>query len=276
MNAFKDQDASNKEWRNRQRTLVLCARGVNSRFRHLMSDMLELLPHGKKENKVERKIAKDVIDELCFQRSCNNCIYFEQRKKHDFYLWLMKSPKGPSIRFAVQNLHTSDEMKLTGNCLKFSRPLLSFDQSFDTTPFLQLAKEMLTQAFNTPKNHPKSKPFIDHVLSFSYYDGRIWFRNYQVVNQHEEKFTEQDDVEKLMLIEIGPRFCLQPIKALDGTMSGEALWQNSEYITPSKLRSRKYEQFVKRRDAKEGRKEYRKKIEKGGKDPDGYLQDAFQ
>jgi len=66
-----------------------------------MTDMLDLLPQGKKENKVERKIAKDVIDELCFERSCNNCLYFEQRKKSDFYLWLMKSPKGPSIKFAV-------------------------------------------------------------------------------------------------------------------------------------------------------------------------------
>ena len=69
-------------------------------------------------------------------------------------------------------------------------------------------KEMFIQAFNTPKNHPKSKPFIDHVISFNLYDGRIWFRNYQVVNQHEEKFTEKDDIEKLMLIEIGPRLCL--------------------------------------------------------------------
>jgi ribosome biogenesis protein BRX1 len=115
-------------------------------------------------------------------------------------------------------------LKLTGNCLKYSRPMLSFDQAFDTTPFLQLTKELLQQAFNTPKNHPKSKPFIDHVISFSYYDGRVWFRHYQIVNQHEEKFTAEDDIEKLMLIEIGPRFCLQPIKAFDGTMGGEALW----------------------------------------------------
>jgi ribosome biogenesis protein BRX1 len=67
-----------------------------------------------------------------------------------------------------------------------------------------------------------------------------------------------------MLIEIGPRFCLQPIKALDNTMGGEALWQNSQYITPSKLRSRKFEQFVKRREAKEGRKVYKDKVTKGG------------
>jgi len=150
-----------------------------------------------------------------------------------------------------------DELKLSGNCLKYSRPLLSFDASFNSAPHLQLMKEMLHQAFNTPKNHPKSKPFIDHVLSFNYYGDRVWFRVYQIVNQHEEKFTEADDIEKLTLIEIGPRFCLQPIKIFQGVMSGEALWQNSAYVTPGKLRSKKYDQFVRRRDEKEARKGYK-------------------
>jgi ribosome biogenesis protein BRX1 len=55
----------------------------------------------------------------------------------------MKSPEGPSIKFSVQNIHTADELKMTGNCLKYSRPLLSFDSSFNAEPYLQLMKEML-------------------------------------------------------------------------------------------------------------------------------------
>ncbi len=66
LRAFKDADPMSKEWKNRQRTLVLCARGVNSRFRHLLNDLLSLLPQGKKESKIERKIAKDYINEICF------------------------------------------------------------------------------------------------------------------------------------------------------------------------------------------------------------------
>jgi len=89
-------------------------------------------------------------------------------------------------------------------------------------------------------HHPKSKPFIDHVFSFSFFNGRIWFRNYQVINEQEETFTEKDDIEKLSLIEIGPRFCLLPIKAFEGSMGGAALWQNEAYISPSKLRSKKF------------------------------------
>ena len=38
----------------------------------------------------------------------------------------------------------------------------------------------LLQIFSTPCYHPKSKPFIDHILSFSIEDNRIWFRNFQV------------------------------------------------------------------------------------------------
>ena len=80
---------------------MLCARGVNSRFRHLMNDLIDMLPHSKKESKIERKIAKDYINDLCYQRSCNNCIFLEARKQTDFFMWVMKSPEGPSIKFAV-------------------------------------------------------------------------------------------------------------------------------------------------------------------------------
>lgn len=66
-----------------------------------MNDLLDLLPHSKKEAKVERKIAKDVVDELCFERSCNNCVYLESRKQKDLFMWIMKSPNGPSVKFSV-------------------------------------------------------------------------------------------------------------------------------------------------------------------------------
>lgn len=114
------------------------------------------------------------------------------------------------------------------------------------------------------------------MLSFSYLDGKVWLRVYQVVNQHEEKFTEADDVERLTLIEIGPRCCLEPIKIFEGTMGGAALWQNAGYVTPGKLRSRKYDQFVKRRDQKTERKDYKEKVLRKGHDKDSYLQDAFK
>jgi hypothetical protein len=40
-----------------------------------------------------------------------------------------------------------DELKLTGNHLKGSRPVLSFDGAFDQEPHLQLLKELFTQVW---------------------------------------------------------------------------------------------------------------------------------
>lgn len=105
-----------------------------------------------------------------------------------------------------------EELKLTGNHLKGSRPLLTFSSNFDKDPHWKLLKEMITQVsilllfffflnryssfiilvfiyifileqiFGTPKEHRKSKPYHDHVFVFSIVDDHIWFRNYQVCN----------------------------------------------------------------------------------------------
>jgi len=76
-----------------------------------------------------------------------------------------------------------EELKFTGNCLKGSRALLSFDKSFETEPHLQLMKELFTQVFGTPYHYPRSQPFIDHVFTFTVLDNRIWFRNFQIMEE---------------------------------------------------------------------------------------------
>lgn len=63
-------------------------------------------------------------------------------------------------------------------------------------------------------------------------------------------FKSTDDISKLVLIEIGPRFTLTPIKAFEGSMGGDALWQNHLYVGPSKMRSKKYDTFLKKREGK--------------------------
>lgn len=76
-------------------------------------------------------------------------------------------------------------------------------------PLLQVMKELLQQMFVTPKGHPKSKPFFDHVISFSWCDNRIWLRNYQLIVALDKKQVKQEGV---TLVEVGPRLTLQPIK----------------------------------------------------------------
>ena len=42
-------------------------------------------------------------------------------------------------------VHTMEELRLSGNHLKGSRPVLSFDKTFDEQPHYRLTKELLKQ-----------------------------------------------------------------------------------------------------------------------------------
>lgn len=220
----EDIPKAQTKWTNKERVLVFSSRGISYRGRHLMNDMRTLMPHAKSESKMDKKDQLFVINEMCEMRNCSKCIYLEAKKKQDLYMWLSNVPRGPSAKFLVENLHTMSELKMTGNCLKGSRPLLSFDQEFDKESHWSLLKELLIQTFSTPNHHPKSQPFFDHVYTFSIADNRIWFRNYQIL--------EEDG----SLAEIGPRFVLNPIRIFEGSFGGPTLFQNPHYVSPNDLR----------------------------------------
>ncbi|XP_052690056.1 ribosome biogenesis protein BRX1 homolog [Crassostrea angulata] len=220
----EDIPKTQTKWTNKERVLVFSSRGISYRGRHLMNDMRTLMPHAKSESKMDKKDQLFVINEMCEMRNCSKCIYLEAKKKQDLYMWLSNVPRGPSAKFLVENLHTMSELKMTGNCLKGSRPLLSFDQEFDKEAHWSLIKELLIQTFSTPNHHPKSQPFFDHVYTFSIADNRIWFRNYQIL--------EEDG----SLAEIGPRFVLNPIRIFEGSFGGPTLFQNPHYVSPNDLR----------------------------------------
>lgn len=200
-----------------------------------MEDLLKLLPHAKKEPKLDTKQELHNATEIAELRSCDTILLFESRKKQDLYLWIAKSPFGPSIKFHVANLHTMKELSFPGNNLMFSRALLTFDAEFEKSPMLQLIKELLNQAFCAPAGHRKTKPFIDHVISFSIVDGRIWFRHYQIVDAALNDKVIDKSTEST-LVEIGPRFVLSPIKCFSDAFKGGVLWENSSYISPNEIR----------------------------------------
>ncbi|KAJ1800360.1 Ribosome biogenesis protein brx1 [Coemansia sp. RSA 2399] len=221
----------------KQRVLIVSSRGITYRHRHLMNDLEALLPHAKKESKIEAKQDIDLLNELADMQNCNNVFYFEARKHQDLYFWISRAPSGPSVKFHVQNVHTMDELKMTGNCLKGSRPILSFDASFDSEPHLQLLKEIFTQTFAVPKGARKSKPFFDHVFSFSIVDGRIWFRNYQIVEKDPETGGDMAKNSKPTLVEIGPRFVLNTMRIFEGSFGGPTLYENPKFISPNAIRA---------------------------------------
>lgn len=227
VNQPEPNEATSK-WTNKQRVLVMAHRGLGSRDRHLMKDLINLMPHSKTESKMRRNEPLFSANEMAEMKNCNKCVLFEGRRKGDLYVWVSDIGRGPSAKFQVENVHTAAELKMTGNCLRASRPFLSFDMAFSNKemPHLQVLKELFVQTFGIPKAHPKSQPFHDRVYTFSLIDDKIWFRHYQVL-------PEEDG----SLAEIGPRFVLNPIKIFAASFSGQTLWENPKYITPTASRA---------------------------------------
>jgi ribosome biogenesis protein BRX1 len=170
---------SDGKYRNKQRCLVLCLRGATARYRHLLEDIRTLLPHHKKESKLDpgKSGIGRAVNDIAEIRGCNSVLFLECRKHQDAYMWLGRTGdnSGPSAKFHVTNVHTMDELRLTGNCMKGSRPILSFDESFERVGHLKLLKELFTNIFGTPRGHPKSKAFVDRVMGFYYADGKVSF-----------------------------------------------------------------------------------------------------
>ncbi|KDD77106.1 hypothetical protein H632_c18p3 [Helicosporidium sp. ATCC 50920] len=168
--------------------------------RHFLMDVMQLLPHSKKDAKLDTKANRQVINEVAEIKGCTNALFFEARKHQDLYMWMAKSPAGPTVKFHVTNLHTMAELKLSGNHLKGSRPVLSFDAAFDEQPHLQLIKEMLTQVLPDPDKKKATK-------------------------------------DSMSLVEVGPRGCLNPIKVFAGSFNGSVLYDNANYVSPNELRA---------------------------------------
>jgi ribosome biogenesis protein BRX1 len=149
-----------------------------------------------------------------------------------------------------KTVHTMEELHFTGNCLKGSRPVLSFDNAFDQQPHLRVIKELFLHTFGVPQGARKSKPFIDRVMGFTVADGKIWIRNYQINEAQPEKGKdgegEDGDAKSskgktretdLGLVEIGPRFVLTPIIIQEGSFGGPILYENKEFVSPNQVRA---------------------------------------
>lgn len=221
------------KYTNKQRVLIVASRGITARHRHLLEDLKKMIPHHKKDNKLDAKGDIHVVNEIAEMKSCNQIVYLETRKHQDLYMYVGNTPSGPSAKFHVVNVHTMDELKLTGNCMLGSRPLLNFDVKFDSSAHFKLMKALLTDAFSTPLGHPKSKPFVDHIISFFLVKNNIWIRNYQIVDKSESS-SSQDTTN---LVEIGPRMVLIPIRIFSGSLGGATLYQNPAFVTPNEERS---------------------------------------
>lgn len=129
-NGHKEDGTASTTKRNRQRVLILTSRGVTYRYnphnlkrrldnipyitaltardakhrhRHLLNDLYSLLPHSRKDAKLDTKTKLYQLNELAELYNCNNVFFFEARKGKDLYLWMSKAPNGPTVKMHLQN-----------------------------------------------------------------------------------------------------------------------------------------------------------------------------
>ncbi|KAF5294907.1 hypothetical protein FQR65_LT10705 [Abscondita terminalis] len=207
---------------NKKRPLVLCSRGMNFRYKRLMQDLKKLMPHHRPELNMGRSKTLSGINDMCVSKNCNKALLFEGRRKQDLYIWMSNVPNGPSARFIVDNVDTTVDTTLTGNCLCGSTPLLRFDPGFSDSAHYLVLRELLLQMFGVPNKHPNRPQ--NHIYTFTIVDDKICFRNYRKLS------------EKGALVEIGPRFMLNPIKIFAGSFGGQILWEDPKYISLKKYR----------------------------------------
>jgi len=78
--------------------------------------------------------------------------------------------------------------------------------------------------FSVPKTSRRTKPFVDHVLTFSLLDNKIWFRTFQIV---EKDPMVPNGPPQTSLVEVGPRFVMNPIRVFEGSFSGATVYENA-------------------------------------------------
>ncbi|KAL3782055.1 hypothetical protein HJC23_006283, partial [Cyclotella cryptica] len=182
---------SDRHYHNKQCLLLISSRGATG-------VLSTLIPHAKKESKLDMGGYGAAVNEIAEVRdSIPPCSWsvgkggrtaifgWGGRGHANSQMQMAESTNapskhlmisgGPSVKFHI-DIHTMDELKLTGNCMKGYRPILSFDLQFSSNDpnlsHLQIIKHLMIDVFGTPRGHPKSKPFVDRVMAFYYADGK--------------------------------------------------------------------------------------------------------
>lgn len=189
------------------------------------------------ESKFDTNRQLYILNELGELNGCSHIMFFEAKKPQELFIWLSKSASGPSIRFHIQNINTLEELHLKGNCMKNTRPILTFDPFFDKTSHGKIMQELLVSTFGVPEKHRKTRPYIDRVVHFAWADDRIWLRNYQLKEGQVMANDDKTCLEGVTLEEIGPRMILHPIRILEGSFNGRTLWLNPNYVSAGIIRS---------------------------------------
>ena len=70
---------------------------------------------------------------------------------------------------------------------------------------------------------------------------------------------KKQELDKMTLVEVGPRFCLNPVRIFAGSFGGASLFVNGNYISPNEIRAKEKKQNSKKYGMKVKAKKKRKR-----------------
>eukprot|EP00917_Polyrhabdina_sp_WS-2016_P000289 GHVP01000634.1.p1 GENE.GHVP01000634.1~~GHVP01000634.1.p1 ORF type:complete len:264 (+),score=34.92 GHVP01000634.1:212-1003(+) len=253
--------------RSNKRTLVSTSRTLGMRERHVVDDIIKIMPHSKKTARFDIRKDMSELNEVISLNKADNGIYVERNHKEGVSnLWISNGLSEPSIKFQLIGSESIKEMRSDGNCFILSTPILSFENSFNRYKEYIIIKNSLIGIFGTPKHHKKSnnKKLIDQydrMFHFSIVDGKIWFRHYGInsdrntgtlndikgegISKGNSRGNSIDDSidrgignniannlsNNIDILEIGPRIIITPMKILSGSFKGDVLWETGGTMT---------------------------------------------
>jgi ribosome biogenesis protein BRX1 len=228
------------------RPLLLASKGLIHEHAQVFEDFLGLIPHAKKEQSMP---PSDFVhlEEIAGDRHCDVAAVFETRHRRvnrECYFWIARVPDGPSVNFFIEDAQSIKDLKLIGNCLKGSRPILQFDPGLEDGGVFSISANLLGRLFSVPFEEPRSKPFVDRTMIFLRVGDSIVMRHYQIQWGEGEALT--------VLAEVGPRVRLVPHFVLAGAFKGHKLWKNEGFISPyAELKAERREKAAARKRGRE-------------------------
>jgi ribosome biogenesis protein BRX1 len=87
---------------------------------------------------------------------------------------------------------------------------------------------------------------------------------HQTKKQQGKSSASSSQLSTTSLVEIGPRFVLNPIRIFRGSFGGQTLFQNPNFVSPNEIRSLEHQRqghvYEERKKAQEMRKERQEQI----------------
>ena len=141
----------------------------------------------------------------------NITIFFLNYKKKNNYILISNTFHLITYQLILIKTLNCFDFRFFGNCIKWSKSILVFDNCFIKKPHLIILRSLFLQIFTFKSKNELSEPIVDNVILFMYFNSHVVLKMYQI--KYIKKLSSYRKNKKFVLLEIGPRIIMRPQKA---------------------------------------------------------------